>query len=62
MLFTRVSGAIARTRLCQSSSASRLTRAFTVLAFESSADDTCVAIVDSSRKVYANIVMKQHGM
>ncbi|PPQ65012.1 hypothetical protein CVT26_015721 [Gymnopilus dilepis] len=38
------------------------TRSFTVLAIESSADDTCAAIVDSSRKIHANVVMKQHDI
>lgn len=32
----------------------------TVLALESSADDSCCAIVDSERKIHANIVLKQH--
>lgn len=36
------------------------TRTFTVLAFESSADDSCVAIVRSDdRKILANVVIKQ---
>ncbi|EGN99643.1 hypothetical protein SERLA73DRAFT_167555 [Serpula lacrymans var. lacrymans S7.3] len=33
---------------------------FTVLAFESSADDTCAAVVTSSRQILSNIVVKQH--
>ncbi|KDR75395.1 hypothetical protein GALMADRAFT_69291 [Galerina marginata CBS 339.88] len=37
-------------------------RHFNVLAIESSADDTCAAIVDSSRKIYSNVVMKQHDI
>ncbi|KAF8972941.1 Gcp-like domain-containing protein [Flammula alnicola] len=37
-------------------------RQFTVLAIESSADDTCAAVVDSSRKIHSNIVMKQHDI
>ncbi|KAL4244080.1 tRNA N6-adenosine threonylcarbamoyltransferase, mitochondrial [Abortiporus biennis] len=41
----------------QSISTSRL---FTVLAFESSADDTCVAIVNSEREILSNVVIKQH--
>lgn len=32
----------------------------TVLALESSADDSCCAIVDSERKIHANVVLKQH--
>ncbi|KAH7108184.1 peptidase M22, glycoprotease [Auriculariales sp. MPI-PUGE-AT-0066] len=34
-------------------------RTFTVLAFESSADDSCAALVTSSRKILANVVIKQ---
>ncbi|KAH7925135.1 glycoprotease [Leucogyrophana mollusca] len=37
-------------------------RSFTVLAFESSADDTCVAVVNSSRKILSNVVVKQHDL
>ena len=36
-----------------------LSRKFTVLAFESSADDTCVAVVNSERKILSNVVVKQ---
>lgn len=32
----------------------------TVLALESSADDSCAAIVTSSREILANVVIKQH--
>ena len=32
----------------------------TVLALESSADDSCAAVVDSDRNVLSNIVIKQH--
>ncbi|EJT52364.1 hypothetical protein A1Q1_04575 [Trichosporon asahii var. asahii CBS 2479] len=32
----------------------------TILALESSADDSCCAIVDSERKIHANVVLKQH--
>lgn len=32
----------------------------TVLALESSADDSCCAIVDSERTIHANVVLKQH--
>ncbi|KAI0320760.1 glycoprotease [Amylostereum chailletii] len=35
-------------------------RSFTVLAIESSADDTGVAIVTSSRQILSNVVKKQH--
>ncbi|KAL4080997.1 glycoprotease family-domain-containing protein [Scleroderma citrinum] len=34
-------------------------RSFTVLALESSADDTCAAVVTSSRQILSNIVVKQ---
>lgn len=37
-------------------------RLFTVLALESSADDTCVAIVNSNRRILSNIVVKQHNV
>ncbi|KAH9928055.1 glycoprotease [Amylocystis lapponica] len=36
-------------------------RAFTVLAIESSADDTCAAVVTSDRKILANVVIKQNS-
>ena len=34
-------------------------REFTVLALESSADDTCAAVVTSEREVLANVVLNQ---
>ena len=34
-------------------------RTFTVLAFESSADDTCAAVVNSDRQILSNVVIKQ---
>ncbi|KAF9467255.1 Gcp-like domain-containing protein [Collybia nuda] len=37
-------------------------RHFTVLAVESSADDTCAAIVTSSRQILSNVVIKQHDL
>ncbi|KAJ7675093.1 Gcp-like domain-containing protein [Mycena rosella] len=37
-------------------------RAFRVLAIESSADDTCAAVVDASRRVWSNVVVKQHHL
>lgn len=37
-------------------------RNFNVLAIESSADDTCAAVVHSSRKILSNVVIKQHDM
>jgi hypothetical protein len=37
-------------------------RHFTVLALESSADDTCAAVVTSSRKILSNVVLKQNQM
>ncbi|KAG1803408.1 uncharacterized protein BJ212DRAFT_1396006 [Suillus subaureus] len=36
-------------------------RTFTVLDFESSADDTCAAVVTSSRQMLSNVV-KQHDL
>lgn len=41
---------------------SPLRRRFTVLALESSADDTCAAVVTSSRKILSNVVLKQNHM
>ncbi|KAG0698858.1 glycoprotease family-domain-containing protein [Suillus ampliporus] len=38
------------------------TRTFTVLGFESSADDTCAAVVTSSRQILSNVVVKQHDL
>lgn len=35
-------------------------RTFTVLALESSADDTCAAVVTSDRKILSNVVISQH--
>lgn len=32
----------------------------TVLALESSADDTCAAVVTSDRKILSNVIIKQH--
>ncbi|KAG6891748.1 hypothetical protein C0992_006169 [Termitomyces sp. T32_za158] len=37
-------------------------RAFTVLALESSADDSCAAIVSSTPRILANVVLKQHSI
>ncbi|KAG9220873.1 hypothetical protein CCMSSC00406_0002527 [Pleurotus cornucopiae] len=42
--------------------APRWRRAFTVLALESSADDTCAAVVDSCRNILSNVVIKQHDL
>jgi N6-L-threonylcarbamoyladenine synthase len=35
-------------------------RQFTVLALESSADDTCAAVVTSSRQILSNVVLRQN--
>jgi N6-L-threonylcarbamoyladenine synthase len=35
-------------------------RHFTVLALESSADDTCAAVVASSGEILSNVVVKQN--
>ncbi|KAJ7188471.1 glycoprotease family-domain-containing protein [Mycena filopes] len=40
----------------------QLARPFRVLALESSADDTCAAIVDSSRRIWSNVVHSQHEL
>lgn len=37
-------------------------RHFTVLALESSADDTCAAVVTSSGQILSNVVLKQNHM
>jgi hypothetical protein len=37
-------------------------RHFTVLALESSADDTCAAVVTSSGQILSNVVLKQNYM
>jgi N6-L-threonylcarbamoyladenine synthase len=37
-------------------------RNFTVLAIETSADDTCAAVVTSDRKILSNVVVKQHAV
>jgi len=34
-------------------------RHFTVLAIESSADDTCAAVVTSDKRILSNVVIKQ---
>ena len=39
----------------------RNVRRYTVLALESSADDTCAAIVNSDREIMSNVVVKQHS-
>jgi N6-L-threonylcarbamoyladenine synthase len=39
-----------------------LARRFTVLALESSADDTCAAVVNSSREILSNVVAKQYDL
>ena len=39
-----------------------LVKEFNVLALESSADDTCAAIVTSTRKILSNVVIKQNSM
>ncbi|KAG5723498.1 putative O-sialoglycoprotein endopeptidase [Termitomyces sp. T112] len=38
------------------------TRAFTVLALESSADDSCAAVVSSAPRILSNVVLKQHSI
>ena len=41
---------------------SRASLRFTVLAFESSADDTCAAVVTSSRQILSNVIIKQNHL
>ncbi|KIJ49341.1 hypothetical protein M422DRAFT_161218 [Sphaerobolus stellatus SS14] len=40
----------------------RIHRFFTVLALESSADDTCAAVVTSDRQILSNVVVKQNHL
>jgi N6-L-threonylcarbamoyladenine synthase len=40
----------------------RAIRSLRVLGIESSADDSCAAVVDSSRRILSNVVMKQHDI
>ncbi|KAJ2963055.1 hypothetical protein NUW54_g14301 [Trametes sanguinea] len=40
----------------------RILRRFTVLALESSADDTCAAVVTSDRKILSNVVINQQSL
>lgn len=37
-------------------------RMFTVLALESSADDTCAAVVTSDRQILSNVVQRQDSL
>jgi len=46
--------------LLSSSSPLRALRHFTVLALESSADDSCAAVVTSSGQILSNVVLKQN--
>ncbi|KAJ7209560.1 Gcp-like domain-containing protein [Mycena pura] len=39
-----------------------LARPFRVLALESSADDTCAAVVDASRRIWSNVVCRQNRL
>ncbi|EKM80844.1 hypothetical protein AGABI1DRAFT_112575 [Agaricus bisporus var. burnettii JB137-S8] len=43
-------------------SVSTLSRRLNILAIESSADDTCAAVVNSSRQILSNVVIKQHDI
>ncbi|KAF4620405.1 hypothetical protein D9613_000580 [Agrocybe pediades] len=51
-----------RPRFLPSSLFRKHSRHFNVLAIESSADDTCAAVVNSSRRILANVVIKQHAV
>ena len=56
-------GSLARSKLRMAWRATRvLAKEFNVLALESSADDTCAAIVTSTRKILSNVVIKQNSM
>lgn len=46
----------------QRRSHSTISRAFKILALESSADDTGAACVDSERRILSNVVIKQHDL
>ncbi|KAF8197966.1 glycoprotease family-domain-containing protein [Pholiota molesta] len=60
---TRISRLAARKLTqCRNNASMPMKRQFTVLAIETSADDTCAAVVDSDRKIHSNIVMKQHDI
>ncbi|KAK0472959.1 glycoprotease family-domain-containing protein [Armillaria novae-zelandiae] len=39
-----------------------LFKTFTVLAFESSANDTCAAVITSDRQILSNVVIRQHHL
>ncbi|KAF8891701.1 glycoprotease family-domain-containing protein [Infundibulicybe gibba] len=47
---------------CHTNHLAQRCRKFTVLAIESSADDTCAAVVKSSREICSNVVIKQHDL
>ncbi|KAJ3844069.1 Gcp-like domain-containing protein [Lentinula raphanica] len=52
-----------RSRLFQRTACNLLlSRRFTVLAFESSADDTCAAVVTSDRQILSNVVIRQSDL
>ena len=51
---------MSRPRLALSPLRAATPRRFTVLALESSADDTCAAVVTSSRKILSNVILKQN--
>ena len=46
----------------KSTFARQFRRLFTVLALESSCDDSCAAVVTSSRQILSNVVVKQIDM
>jgi N6-L-threonylcarbamoyladenine synthase len=51
---------MSRPRILSSPLGAAARRHLTVLALESSADDTCAAVVTSSRKILSNVVLKQN--
>ncbi|KAJ7497128.1 Gcp-like domain-containing protein [Mycena latifolia] len=48
--------------MIKASRALRSARPFRVLALESSADDTCAAVVDADRRIWSNVVVKQNHL
>ncbi|KDQ57719.1 hypothetical protein JAAARDRAFT_130097 [Jaapia argillacea MUCL 33604] len=61
-MFTRAATRIPRTHILASNLLRITRRSFTVLGIESSADDTCAAIVTSDRQILSNVVVKQHDL
>ncbi|EJU00644.1 peptidase M22 glycoprotease [Dacryopinax primogenitus] len=60
MIAYRQLSTVSRGRLSRLFSSPSCSKPFVVLALESSADDTCAAIVSSNRTIHSNIVLKQN--